>query len=319
MQSRPLITSISTLSGTYDLLICAVGFEARAIHFARTFQATYRKGIALAFSERKVLHFGDNLMWYQQAEFEIHEFNGELRGAEIITNALKIARDGQNDNLERRVLVDISSMSRPMVADIVTWFSQISICQQLDVAFIYCPSKYVELGDQIYSMSYIGPVTPSFAGWINDTKRRLVAIVGLGGERGLALGAVEYLEATDVWAFLPGGVDSNYDAAAEKANSELLERIGPSRVVKYDPRNAFDCFCALEALAYGLLQRDRPILLPFGPKIFATTALLVAQFYKPRIPVWRVSGEQSGDPVDREANGAISVLGVKFEPPKQVV
>lgn len=154
-------------------------------------------------------------------------------------------------------------MSRPMIASIISWLAALSLDTKLCATFAYCPSNYVELGHQIYSMSYIRPVTSSFSGWISDIKPRIVTIVGLGGECGLAQGAIEYLKATDVWASLPVGVEPSYDSASEGANAELLERTGNSRVIKYNPLDAFGCFRTIESLAFfrcWLRPADRLLL-----------------------------------------------------------
>ncbi len=282
----------------FDILICAVGFEARACFVAQAKLGFYKRGIALAFVERQVLNYWKNYSWCSSNSFSMLDFVD----AASLSIHLKEKFDDATATVERgstiNLLVDITSMSRPMIATLVRFFSIRSELHTLDVQFTYCPSKYVELGQQIYTTSSIGPVTPSYAGWTSDPRSHVVALVGLGGERGLALGAMEYIEATDVWAFAPTGVDERYDTASWQANKELLERIGESRVIKYSPLEPFECFTALELLAYGCLRSERPILVPFGPKIFAISSLLAAEIYKPKIPVWRVSSDQFGEPID---------------------
>lgn len=53
-------------------------------------------------------------------------------------------------------------------------------------------------------------------------------------------------------------------------------------------------------------------------QLFAPAAMLVEQIHRPKIPVWRVSSDQSGDPVDREANGKISLLKAIFGPLSEI-
>ncbi|HEY3638390.1 MAG TPA: hypothetical protein VGK90_09575 [Rhizomicrobium sp.] len=307
-----VISSDHLETDVFDLLIAAVGFEARSSYLARRLRSRYKFGLAFAFAERRCLNFQANLDWYAGEGFTIENFSDELPGFEFIRSAVITINSANVVSDIVRIVVDVSSMSRPMIAKIITWIS--SLPWEVEVTFAYCPSAYVDLGDQIYTMSYVGPVTPNFAGWTDDTRRRLVAIVGLGGERGLALGAIEYLEATDVWVLIPTGIDKRYDAAAESANAELLARIGHSRIIAYNPLDGFGCFCTVESLVYGLLKADRPILIPFGPKIMTAASLLAAQIFRPNAPVWRVSSEQSGEPVDREATGDLSTITAVFKP-----
>lgn len=295
----------------FDILLCAVGFEARASFVAKTRQGTYKKGIAFAFTERRVLNFKDNYAWFEQNGFTIVDFEATFDGLKVLGPAIEAAQS-RPPGITLSILVDISSMSRPLIASVISWLSFYAEDQPIFVNFAYCPSAYVELGNQLWTSSYTGPVNPRFAGWTIDNKPPVVGIVGLGGERGLALGAIEYLEAKDVWAFCPYGVDGQYDQALSEANKELLQRIGADHIVGYSALEPFECFCQLESLTYGCLASERPLLLPFGPKIFAVVCLLVAELYRPRVPVWRVSSEQDGDPIDRVARGNIVNLLVTF-------
>ena len=158
----------------------------------------------------------------------------------------------------------------------------------------------------------IGPVSRAYAGWQPDVDSRTTAIVGLGGERGVALGMIEHLEVTDAWVFQPIGTDGRFDIGATEANRELIERIGQSRVVPYEVMYPFDCFCSLEPLVFGAMATERVVLVPLGPKIFSVVALLVAELYWPNVPVWRASSDQDGAPLDREADGSLVWLQADF-------
>jgi len=74
-----------------------------------------------------------------------------------------------------------------------------------------------------------------------------------------------------------------------------------------------DCFITLESLIYGLSRTKNTILLPFGPKIFALCALLVASVH-PTTAVWRVSAGFQEEAVNRQASGYVYGLQVDIHP-----
>jgi len=133
----------------------------------------------------------------------------------------------------------------------------------------------------------------------------LAAIIGTGYEYGRALGILEYLEPSAAWIFNPTGVDDKYDKALTRVNKDLYTLIPRSQVSHYNIDETLACFERIESLVFGLRERSRVLLCPFGPKIFALVCLLVAEIHRPKVTVWRVSGEQSEDPTDYVAAGPI--------------
>ena len=89
------------------------------------------------------------------------------------------------------------------------------------------------------------------------------AILGLGYERDKAVGAVEYIEPAEVWAFVPADHESEYNEAISRANEPLMDTLSPSRVWPYYLYQPYDCFKKLESLTYGTLlispTRDAPV------------------------------------------------------------
>ncbi len=158
-----------------------------------------------------------------------------------------------------------------------------------------------------------GAVVPTFAGWSSRTDIPIVALIGLGYEPDKAMGAYEYLEATDVWTFLPAGEDERYARDLGLANRTLLSRLSPHKRITYRVDQPVACFGVLESVVYGLLDKSRPVLLPFGPKMFALCAMLVACVHR-EVPVWRISSNQFGKPVDRVASGKIIGIRASFGP-----
>src|SRR5207244_3741987 len=147
----------------------------------------------------------------------------------------------------------------------------------------------------------------------SEPERPVAAIVGLGYEPDKAVGAYEFLEAASIWVFQPLSEDARYMRDVERANRTLLKRIPNGQKVTYRVDQPISCFGMLESVVYGMLSGSRPVLLPFGPKIFALCAMLVATIHR-SVPVWRVTAEQQGEPIDREPSSKIVAIRVVFGP-----
>jgi hypothetical protein len=200
-----------------------------------------------------------------------------------------------------------------MIAQIVHCFFISEAAQLINVDFVYAPSIYVPPDSDEIPVTISEPVIPEFAGWSTRPDLPASAVIGLGYECGQALGTLEYLEPAAAWIFLPLGNDISFDEEVLGANQGLLEVIERSSVVPYSVNNPFECFCKMESLAFNLKQKSRPILIPFGPKIFALVSMLISLIHGPGITVWRVSGEQTGVPSDRTPDGTIIGLHARFQ------
>jgi hypothetical protein len=157
-------------------------------------------------------------------------------------------------------------------------------------------------------------VVETFAGWTTEPSAPPVVILGLGYERDKAVGIVEYIEPGEVWAFKPYGEDSRYDTELKRANQAFWELLPEDHIIEYCVDRPFECFTNLESLIYGTLRLGRPILVPFGPKIFSACCFLIACVYHPKLAVWRVSSGQFEPALDRIPNGKIIGLGAEFNP-----
>ena len=289
-----------------DIFVGALGFESRCIHAAEMFGRLCQTRLAFQFEDRNVLSYAKNKAWLEAADFNILPSDTvSLRSGLDIA----IAEYADRDNI--RMIVDISSMSRPMLADVVSYLSRTAKVPLL-VQFLYSPAKFTAPPTGISPQTYSGPVTPDYAGWTLDPALPLAAVIGVGYEFGRALGILEYVEPAVAWLFTPRGFDSGYDAASSRVNSDLFGMVPKEQQVQYDVRATMECFERLEALVYGVKERGRVLLCPFGPKMFALICLLVAELHAPDATVWRVSGGQSEEPTDHEASGEICRLPIQF-------
>lgn len=296
----------------YDIFISSLGYEARSTFAPKKFGKKSERRVAVAFTDRLVGAYLENKDFYEKNEYEIITYNQDNfceRISSIVNSQIESASH-QPDVL--RLVIDISSMSRPIIASLCLCLSREASKIDIEVVFLYCPAKYTPPSDKQNVVSISEPVIPELAGWSMHPEMPPAALVGLGFEYDLALGAIEFLEPAAVWAFCPYGEDRKFEVALEENNEDFLNDTDRSRIVRYDVRNPYDCFIDLEALTYGLCSHMRPVIVPSGPKIFALLAVLVALIHSPNVVVWRVSGDQSSPADDREPSGTIIPINVLF-------
>jgi len=312
---RPL--DVRALHTQYDVAIAAVGFETRARFIIEQCKVIAKKQIALAFADRRQLAFQKNLAFFEKRRFDIAECD-DYAASRLIQEAIEstMCLNGTSESL---AFVDISSLNRVRMAWIVHELSEAGAKQPITVDFGYCLAKYSPPPDpQLSTNSFAGPVIPPFAGWTSNPDLPPVAVVGLGYEEGKALGAVEYLQADEVWAFDPASPEKKYRQALERANSLFLDGIPKGRVFQYDVADPVALFGQLESLAFGLARVGRPHILPFGPKIFALVSMLVASQQR-SVGVWRVSAGESEPALDRLPSKHIIFVRVTFAPSREAL
>jgi hypothetical protein len=280
----------------YDLIIGTIGYEQRATHAFLALKPNADTKVAFGFTEQRELSYWDNYKWYEEAGFDLFEpstteFTQNLRN---LLERLPVRRN--------RICVDISSMTRLRMAIAVDLFKR---CRRdCVVDFVYSIAQYSAPTDQIYPYTHVGPVAPAFAGWWPNPERAPIAVVGLGYEQDKALGAVEHIQASEIWTFIPYSEIPQYSETLQLANATLLELVKPERKIRYRVEDPISCFNTLETLTYGLMQRGNPVLLPFGPKLFALCALLTATLHS-QTAVWRISAQHNEPATQRVAEGQI--------------
>jgi len=297
------------LTDSFDLFVCTLGYETRSSHLARSGSISAMRKIAIAFPDEDYAAYRSNLDYLRKENYQILPKGEDGLYGLIIKelDALPIERMKSFS-----ILIDISSMSRPMLADIVFLLSTMRETDELLVTFVYLPAQFVKENAEHAPVAVTEPVTPNYAGWTTTPERPISAVVGLGYEHDLALGTIEYLEPNAAWIFIPTGEDRRYDDAVNQANRDLRAVLSDDRAMTYSVDVPTRAYALVENLVYGLLQTSRPVLIPFGPKIFCLICLLVARAYSPEITVWRVSGEALARPGDRKASGKVITLKTRF-------
>jgi hypothetical protein len=293
----------------YAAIVVALGFESRSSHVGLRLASQAQRRFAAGFTSRRVLAHATNAHKLKSAGFEIAEV-GDRDFASWFRDVLGTLTGNEG---RCNLAVDVSSFSRLRLAQIV----EALFLGQLDVTvdFLYATAVFAGPQPESSLIEICGPVIPDFAGWSPHPEQPVTAFIGLGYEPERAIGAIEYLEPGSVWVFCPQSSDKRYDDAVRIANEPVFEMVPSDRVVRYPVSRPAEQFIQLESLLYAELAESRPVLVPFGPKVFALSCLLAACMHYPHTAVWRVSEGDSGEPLDRVASGEISGLTATFADP----
>lgn len=296
-----------TVGDEYDLFVCALGYESRSRFIAESQSVKARRRIAMGFPIQQVLHYRDNSRWFDGAGFQIPV----LYDHEVKAYFEQACKSLVRDQHPLRVCCDISSMSRYRIAVLVDSLrclkSQNAVCAD----FVYASATFTAAPQLLFANSHVGPVLPSFAGWTAEPELPVSAIVGLGYEPDKALGAVEHLQASEVWTFEPVSMVTEFTGALYDANRTLLGFVPQTHRLQYRLERPYTLFQTLHALIGSCLRSSNPVILPFGPKLFSLISLLVASSYTDAA-VWRVSASVHEVPIDRPASGFITGLAAEF-------
>jgi len=231
-------------------------------------------------------------------------------GIEIVDNLSddqfgEVVREAALAEEVRRISVDVSSLNRRRIAHCVDLLKDLSKrAPESEVTYYYSPSKFVPPSDDITQNESIGPVGPAYSGQLLYPERPPVVIVGLGYETGKALGAVEFLQAGDVWLFVPQSNEPRFEREVLRANASLIDLVTQDRLLTYrveDPEGTYVDLCSL---LRGVSASSNAVLLPLGPKVFSLTCMLTSRVF-PTVSVWRASGGRHDTPIYREADGGV--------------
>lgn len=303
----PTPLDIAGLPTNYEFFLAALGFERRARHIAETIQPQARRLIALGFQDRHELNYAENSKWFTEHQYEVSDIASDAEFVESLKSILT------NTSKEIDVIgcVDISSLTRSRMAAIVELCCTGHVRDGASIDFLYSLGAYSPPPDEVAPNTLFSPISPFFAGWTTNANKPPVAIVGLGYEEGKALGATEYIQADEAWAFIPESPIDAYSPAVLDANATLLQFLPPRQQIVYRADDPVGCYLSLESLLYGVVPFGRPVILPFGPKIFSLVALLACTKYS-EASVWRVSAQQNEVPIDRLPSDHVIGVRVTF-------
>lgn len=301
------IDEISSIN--YDIFVATTGFESRATWIAENLAIEAQVLWAPAFANRQSLQFDRNKRLFTTLNYETAVCPESDFYANLTTRLANISKSF-NEFQILRILIDISSMSRLRMASVVDAVRLAPFNNEIQCDFIYSLAEFSEPQNENLPISEFGPVTDEFAGWSDDPSRSCCVLFGAGYEQDQIIGVVEMLEADDVWVFVPDGKDRRYYDSVMEANKALWDVVPVDRRLIYSVMRPFDAFSAVESLLYGKLATTRPMIVPFGPKIFSVVGMIAAAIHQPEVAIWRVSTGQSNTPIDRR--GSDDLTGIRM-------
>lgn len=283
---------------SFDVAITAVGYESRCRWVTESTNFKAKISIALEFGYLTVGAYSSNLEFFRARAFRF--VNGlSSDGISSIIEAINVDRSSS-----RRVLVDVSSMSRSMIANVLYAINAARENGAVEVWASYAASRY----SSDYNPGPIrkaSPIMRELAGWSPHPEKPLGAIFGLGCEPGLVLGALQVLEPDKVWTFSPKGFDAAFEEEGRKANTNI-EDIFDVTPFEYDLSDAKITRGKYEALLNAVGDRFRIITVPFGPKMFSWVTMSTIIFTSRRdVGIWTFSSGDRARALDREAEGPI--------------
>jgi len=264
---------------TFDFAIVAVGYERRCRWVTKEFAVKSKSGWGLEFGFLADGSYRENRAYFEGLGFKIIV---GLRddAVDVLTTAFL-----SNTSATLSIFVDISSMSREMIANVALAIQRVRSQRVVSITIAYAPSRFAGA----YAPAPIrlaSPIKPSLAGWSSQPEMPLGAIFGLGCEPDLALGALQLLEPNKAWIFKPKGIDPKFDAAMKAANLHIEDIFDVSNF-GYEISKPASARGRLEALLNAIDKSFRLIVVPFGPKIFAWLAISTVVFTgRGNVGVW---------------------------------
>lgn len=300
-------------SAHFDLRIFTCGYETRASFVAKGLAGGGAYTIVLDYKCPGVLSYDENWAYFNEIDavtiVPIDAFLGLA-----IQSALSQAMDKTDKADTVRVLFDVSSCSRSVMATVLLAIAQMN-GPETSVDCVYALSAFDSPPNGELPSHISEPVVGDLSGWSDDLSKPPCAVVGLGFEPGRALGCIDYLEIPEVRLFMPKGPDKRFESAVLSANAALIAEVSETSVLPYDVVDTLGSYAKLESLIFGLLQNYRPVLIPLGPKIFAAMCIVLAIKRLPRVCVWRTSAGSGAEISNRNASGEVAVFTTVFDPP----
>lgn len=295
MKIIEIIDYLPSRDETFDAIIISSGSESRATNISKKYPVTSPLKIAI---ECNSFH----AFAYESNEVHINE-SGYIKVNIDHVRAFLKAASTKKKIASFKVLVDISCLSRPSMAELIFSILGLTGPEKIEIVFCYSLAEFNAPSMISVPNEAIEPVHLQCSGWPSQQSNPTSLIIGLGYEPDKAEGASEYLDPAEQWGFIPVSPIKEFLSEVEQNNSNLIGRLAEqNRTIKYNVQQPAATFGQLELVITDLLLRSNPILLPFGPKIFFAVCL-VQGVRHPEVGVWHVTGELNEEAVDRHASG----------------
>lgn len=292
---------------SFDLLICASGYEQRATFLAKSLNLSqFQHKIVFQFDNNiDILNRRLNDEFFSNAGFESIKADGDLEDA-VLDTFKRIAFHKKGI----RVLIDYSSMARSWYASILKHFAYFEHRYgAAELFFSYSPAIFSPSPKEIAYNIHVGPINGFSA--LTLPQHPTALILGLGYERSRANGLNEFLDGETFVFYTEGDREDPYAKEVERNNSELLSQIKPGNICRYSVGGLNDLYVQLLGLSKDLLSDFRIVIASCGPKVFTLISLLVSLKLK-GIDVWRISAGKNAIVTDKVSSGELVVFKADF-------
>jgi hypothetical protein len=211
------------------------------------------------------------------------------------------------------ILIDLSCLARLQIGALFSAVKYLAKQGPVDLQIAYSLARFVKPSlHWSKTIRRIAPVNNDFAGWTAAPDKPIELVIALGYEKGKAIGAAEYLEPGDTWLFVPTSPEDKYLREVQVQNNELLQE-WQTKQLEYAVLSPVDAYHSLLSLVRGMRNVARPVLLPFGPKIFFGLSLLVAMVIE-EAAVWSVDGETTTSTDMGQPSPHAVIMSCRVEP-----
>ena len=290
----------------YDVALVASGYESRA----RTVAESLGPGVA----DRKIAW-----AFVEQASSEVRVQNDDVLtrlGYDLVLLSEGSSEDAArffcqaltNGGSRRRVLIDISSMTRAWYGGMVKALSQLQYPEPITTRFAYTPAEYMPPPPQYPPNEVLRPI-PGFSS-LSLPDKPTALILGLGHDPERALGLKDHLDPQMTLLFRADpGIDPRYGESVLTANRDLIDMVGRDHLFSYPLGDCVTTYKIVESACRGLLRDWRLVICSLGPKLFGLVSFLLATYYE-EISIWRVSACAKHQPFDHKPGGAPIVFEI---------
>lgn len=283
----------------FDAFICSIGYETRS---------TYIMGEVAGCSEVILGHV------FSQPETEVLQKNklafeaigGKPLGERGLHEALA---DHFKDRKPKSVAIDVSSMTRTVMADLFSQLIDDPYFSGISVTVLYALAQFSPPPSAPANLIDFSPIY-QFSGWTTQPEKPAVMILGLGYELDQAIGAIEYIDPSATVIFSPIGKDVRFEVSVADANKPLFDIVSQLRQIKYDVDDPLETYWYLHSLVGTFVNDARVVVVPMGPKIFVSLCLLCQRDLGDEVSVWRASSHS--DEAARDVIPEGTIIGYTF-------
>jgi hypothetical protein len=322
---------VAEVQDTYDLFLCAVGYEERSSFAAKKLNLKAKVRIGIGFDYHKVGSLARNIKYFSKNGFldwasSRSPHVSDFEFASVIAELFKKVFE-TTDN--PRLAIDISCFSSVRLAKVLECVTILTAGKTAVVDFFYSIGEGYDNKQRSEEIEFSGPVTEYFAGWSTEPELPITAIFCLGKEYDRAIGAFELLNPSLSFVFATSGALENLSnrilkvapefngelaRLVQDANRQLLPLVPTDKRFEIDLTSPYECYTMVKSVVSGAVRFGRAVAVPLGPKLFTLIALLTAIELNPKMAVWRFSVGRSGEPQDVRPSGQVVGLSVCFSP-----